>query len=108
MATRKKLSNRRKKQISKDCWDMDYAFYNWMLEHLKVYLKDASPVVDLTYNKEEYNGVEYTQEEAVKRMIKLCENLTNDRTSYIFSEDCQRDAEELIDLWKIWHRAMWW
>jgi len=106
MATRKKLSNRRKKQISRDCWDLDFAFYKWLLEHLNVYLKEAC--VDLEFYKEEYNGKVYTQREAIERMIEICKWLTRNDYDYIWARESDERVDELLDLWKIWHRAMWW
>lgn len=103
--TKKKLNNRRKKKLSRECWCLDYTFYEWLLEHLQVYLKDASKYIDLEFNKEEYNGKEYTQEEAINRMIELCKLLTRDDSSFLYETEY---SDELIDLWKIWHRAMWW
>ena len=108
MATRKKLSNRRKKQISRDCWDLDYAFYKWLLEHLQVYLKDATGIIDLEYHKAEYNGKEYTQREAIERMIETCKWLTRNDFDYIWDRESDGKVNELLDLWKIWHTAMWW
>ena len=107
MATRKKLSNRRKRQISRDCWNLDFAFYKWVLEHLKVYLKDATGIINLEYHTEEYNGKVYTQREAIERMISLCEMLIS-RESNIWSEEYHKCEEELMDLWRIWYGYMWW
>ena len=105
--TRKKLSNIRKKQISRDCWNLDYAFYKWSLEHLKVYLKDATGTIDLGYHTEEYNGKVYTQKEAIERMILLCETLVSKKFN-TWSPEYHKCEDEFIDLWKIWYRYLWW
>lgn len=103
--TKKKLSNKRKKKIARECWDLDYAFYQWLLEHLEVYLKDASKIVDLEFNVQEYEGIRYSQREAIERMITICRTLLRNNSDYLFEYKLQN---ELLDLWKIWHRAMWW
>ena len=58
-----------KKKISKECWDLDSAFLKWLKEHLIVYLKEASKVVDLNWHKFQYKGEELTQEQIIKKNI---------------------------------------
>ena len=58
-----------KKKISKECWDLDSAFLKWLKEHLIVYLKEASKVVDLNWYKFQYKGEELTQEQIIKKNI---------------------------------------
>ena len=58
-----------KKKISEECWDLDSAFLKWLKEHLIVYLKEASKVVDLNWHKFQYKGEELTQEQIIKKNI---------------------------------------
>ena len=58
-----------KKKIRKECWDLDSAFLKWLKEHLIVYLKEASKVVDLNWHKFQYKGEELTQEQIIKKNI---------------------------------------
>ena len=47
----------RKKINKKDVWNLDNAFYEWLYEGLKRYIKSA--FVDLNYRKFEYEGKQY-------------------------------------------------
>ena len=67
--------NRIKKRIKRECWNLDDTFYNWLLEHLRVYLKDASIIIDLDYRTLTVNGVSRTQKEAIKHVIKQIEKI---------------------------------
>ena len=106
MATRKKLSNRRKKQIYKDTWSLDYAWIEWLCERLPVYLREGGKIVDLTFYKfKDYQGVERTEEEIVKQMIDLCNWLRKNYFSDITSKD---KYDELCYLWSEASQALWW
>ena len=61
----------KKRQISRDCWDLEYTFFKWLEERLPVYLKEGGAFVDLEYHKFEFRGKEYTQKELIERMIHL-------------------------------------
>lgn len=98
-----KKNSIKKKKIRKDCWNLDVSFIHWLKERLPVYLKDASSVVNLNCSKITYKDKEYTQEEIIKRMIELINLIEDD---YIFSESAYVD--ELLDLWKLVFRKMWW
>ena len=43
--------------------------------------------------------------EAIERMITICRTLLRNNTDYLFEYKLKN---ELLDLWKLWHRAMWW
>ena len=68
----------KKKRIRRDCWDLDYAFYQWLRERLPVYLKDAGRRIDLEYHKFEFRGKEYTQKELIERLITITDTLLGD------------------------------
>ena len=95
-----------KRKISKECWNLDYAFYEWLNEHLKVYKKEASKIVDLEYHKFEYNGREWTQIEIIDHLIFLTGQVILD---YFDWGDFSTEYKERIhDLWKIVCESMWW
>ena len=96
-----------KRKISKECWDLDDAFLVWLYEHLKVYLKEASKVVDLNYHKFTYKDEELTQEEIIRRLITLLEEVKTLDTWLYEKEYCDK-CDEILDLWKLVFYAMWW
>lgn len=108
MATKKKLGSRKKKQITRDCWDLDHAWLYWLKERLPVYLKDAGRYIDLEYYKfVGYRGEILTQRELVIRMIKLINWLTSPEVDD-WSDEYDKKYRELMHLWSISSRALWW
>lgn len=114
--TKKLLKHR--KQVSKDCWSMDHAWFKWMDEHLKTYLKEAGRVVDLDYYSFTVNGETLTQRQTVEKMIELVERILdmqfyhNEKYMEMDIEEYQKLFEdtknELCDWWKETVFAMWW
>lgn len=91
----------KKKRIRRDCWNLDFAFYQWLKERLPIYLKDAGRIIDLEYFKLEFRGKEYTQKELIERMIELLH----------FVDDYDLDlvkGKEVLEIWAMIAPAMWW
>ena len=95
-----------KRKISKECWSLDYAFVKWLNEHLKVYKKDASKMVNLEYHRFDYNGEELTQLEIINRLINLTDTLMLDYD--MWNDDCIQKSKEMLELWAVVFPAMWW
>lgn len=108
---KKRLSNKQKKKIAKDTWNLDRSFYEWLYPRLKCYLKRAGKVLDLDYYKVEYNGKTYTQRECIERMIKILDNYFLSSKVFHFSDDYHETIEmegELLGLWAKVCPMMWW
>lgn len=95
-----------KRTIKRECWDLDYSLIKWLNEHLKVYLNEAQEYIDLGFNKFDYKGTEYTEEQIIIRMIEITNKLKN--TYYDQTEEVKDLVDELYDLLKIVHFALWW
>ena len=94
-----------KNRIRKDCWDLDFAFIKWLNSHLKVYKKDASKIVDLTYHTYIYNDKELTQIEIIDKLISLTNELLNmSNVDFDYAEK----TTEMLNLWTLVFPAMWW
>lgn len=102
----KRLNNRLKRKISKECWNLDYSFIKWLNQHLKVYLKDADKIVDLDYHKFTYNEKEWTQREIIERLIFLTDQLLIDYSD--LNDFWKEYTTQMLDLWKVVFPAMWW
>lgn len=72
----------------------------WLFERSVEYLKSASKIVNLEYYSFAYKGEEKTQKELVKVLIELSKKATENYSDEKFNE--------LMELWKIFHRVMWW
>ena len=108
---------RHKKKVSKECWNMDNAFYDWAEEHLKTYLKDADKIVDLEFQSFTVDDKTLTQKAAIIYMIELLEKLRKIREfePYVLSIDAKELVKEfnetLKEFGKWWFEvlpAMWW
>lgn len=95
----------RKRQMRKDCWNLDYAFIKWLNDRLPIYLKDASTIVNLNYHKFIYKEQEYTQEELIRYLIKLCRGFVDDTYDTICHYE---EYMEIFQIWAIIAPAMWW
>lgn len=103
---KKRLRTIKRKKISEECWNLNYSFIKWLNEHLRVYKKEASKIVNLEYHTYEYRGRKYTQLEAIDRMIFLSGQMLLD---YCDLSDFQEEyKDQLMDLWKLVFDAMWW
>lgn len=90
----------------RDTWAMDSAFFCWLYERLKMYLKCSSEIIDLEFDKFEYNGVEYTQLQLITILLeKLEEAFWEEDIGCNISIDLER---EICEIWKILCPSMWW
>lgn len=103
--TKKRLRKIEEKKIYKECYDLDYSFIKWLNIRLKIYLKGALNVIDLTFYKFEFKGKIYTQEELIKKMIKLSDEIL---ASDWIDEGYSEKIDELLDIWKLVFKVMWW
>lgn len=114
--------NRIKRKIKRECWNLDNTFYSWLLEHLKVYLKDASIIIDLDYRILTVDDTSLTQREAIKHIIKQIEKILFIKdasptklitkgyyTSYEeINEDCEITLKNAMAWWAEILPYMWW
>lgn len=89
----------------RETWNLDFVFYLWLYERLKMFL-DVT-VIDLDFHRFEYNGKEYTQRQMIDMMIE--------RLEFCFSKEYNSFNAEHVDyvleIGKIWATvlpAMWW
>ena len=83
----------------RETFALDDAFYQWLYEHLKMYLQEADPVIDLTnttFNHWEWEGKTICLREAILLMIGLLDDY------FLFQicheEYCRRHFHECTDL----------
>lgn len=90
-----------------ETWDLNYTFYAWLYEHLRMYVDCSEKIINLEYHKFEWNGETYTQLAIIQMMIE--------RLQFYFSEDYNDFDEydtayvrEIGELWALVLPAMWW
>lgn len=107
---------------SRETWSLDYVFYMWLYERLKMFVEIGGQVVDLNFHKFNFKGKEYTQLELINMMIE--------RLEYYFNEDARdskideyrkqgmgifeadnkayEPVKEIGEIWALVLPAMWW
>lgn len=101
---------------SRECWNLDSTFCQWLYSHLMMYLKDAKKTINLDYHKFTFNNKIYTQKEAIEFILKrLKEYLTFDSyESLNFDESIKKENaihEEIKDAIRLWaeiYNVCWW
>lgn len=95
-----------KKKISKECYDLNVSFLNWLRVRLPVYLREAGKTVDLDWRRFMHKGEELTLRQLIERMIYLLKLIEGkdawDGDEYI--EPCN----EILEIWSTVFHAMWW
>lgn len=93
---------------SYETWCLDFQFYGWLYERLKMYLDYNC--VDLTYHKFEYEGNVYTQLELINKMIYGCELVFSQEFHRLRSltDEEEKAIEDVRWIWATVMPAMWW
>lgn len=94
-----------------ELWNLDYIFIEWINTRFKVYKKQTK--VDLTYHKFKYKGKSYTQGELIDEIIRISDILVNEDFYFdtIFGSVPKEDGklyDELLDMFSLVIRCMWW
>lgn len=110
---RKKKWKKERKEYgfdSRETWNLNTTFVEWLYSHLKMYKKEANKKVDLTYHKFMWKGQEITQLDAINLIIKECEfYLLNKNSDNIGAEnEAYKRMQEILKLWADIFPSMWW
>lgn len=85
-----------------ETWNLDQTMVQLLYERVKLF--EEVTVTDLAYSSIEFEGKEYTTEEAVGLLLSLCEQYFND-------PDCNDGIESMRRIWRLWAElspSMWW
>ena len=102
----------------RDTWVLNKVFVEWLYSHLKMYLHKVENIIDLTYYKYKFEGKTYTQEEAIKYIIKCCKYFILATDTHIpkkykkgkkySEENAYKKMEKAIRLFSKAFGNMWW
>ena len=93
---------------SRETWSLDYVFYMWLYERLKMYIEYAGEIVNLNFHKFIYKEKEYTQLELINMMIERLEFYFEKGDSFDLSEEEYEFIKEIGEIWALVLPAMWW
>lgn len=96
---------------SRETWGLDTTMLELLYERLMMFRERASEIVDLSFHKVTYRGVEYTHEVLLNMMIDKSARILH----YVYDNNDESDQSDIADLtrevWEIWaivHPYMWW
>ena len=96
-----------KKKISKECYELDASFLDWLRVRLPVYLREASTIIDLDWRRFKYKGEELTQRQLIERMIYLLK-IIEGKDFWDGKEEYEEPCNEILEIWSTVFHAMWW
>lgn len=105
---REKWKEQRKKYgfDERETWSLNYTFYAWLYERLKMYLEKADSVVDLNFYMFTYKKETLTQKEWIIKLIGYCEDyLENPDT---LEEKKLKQMKDIVNIWNMILPCMWW
>lgn len=105
-----------KQKLKEECWNLNVELIIWINKHFKVFLEDSSKIVNLEFYKYKYRNKEYTQEEIIKMIIEITDELLKDNEPKIYDEQTMLRylrkqislVNKMYDLLKLVHWEMWW
>lgn len=104
---------------SRECWNLDDIFIQWLYSHLMMYLENVTGIINLEYHKFDFDGKEYTQKEAIEFILcRLKNNLTYRNTVEYRNADALKRIEieensdngvyDAIRMWAEIYGSCWW
>ena len=91
----------------RETWDLQFTFFLWLYERLKMYVFAASPNIDLNHHRFVYNETSYTQQQMIDMMLERLEFYFSDKYQR-YDQEQQPYIEEIAKLWATVLPAMWW
>jgi hypothetical protein len=106
----KKREKRWKKQRkkygfdSRECWNLDRTFIEWLYSHLMMYKENSEKVIDLSFHKFKFDGKEYTQRDGIDFILNTLQQALKAK-----SGDYDVEAvKNAIHMWAEVFSACWW
>ena len=95
----------------RETWELNNTFIQWLYSHLKMFMAKAEDTVDLTFRTFDFEGVVYTQQDAIKYIINACEKYLVALYKFEYNVEEEKIIEETqkaLRLWAMIFPTMWW
>ena len=89
----------------RETWGLDYTFYLWLYNRLKMY--DEVNCINTDTHKFEYKGEELTQQDCIDRMIEGCK-IAITKDSFKHTDEELEKVDDVAKIWAICINSMWW
>lgn len=95
---------------SRETWNLNHNFVEWLYSHLKMYKKEASKIIDLTAHKINWDEKEITQIEAIDILLKECKFflINVNGTDLEKEKKAYERMQKATKLWAELFPYMWW
>lgn len=102
---------------SRETYNLDITFMEWLYTRLSMYKKKAGQVIDLSFTKFEYGGKEYTLEELIDKILRLCKfyfknSIHVEKSNIEKIGECEKLADEAMQkatrIFALILPALWW
>lgn len=93
----------------RETYSLDFAFYCWLYERLRMYFEKADPVVDLDYHKLDFKGEEFTLKELIFMLLDRLElYFKKERKCTEYTPEEAQKVREIGEIWAIILPYAWW
>lgn len=90
---------------SRETWNLDRTFIEWIYTRVSMYKEHASKIVDLNFHKILYGDSEITQMEAIDKILELAaQALTENSNENLYFSN----LKEICVIWTNLVYHMWW
>lgn len=87
---------------SRELWDLEYTFYCWLYERLKMFIERAS--VNLESHTFEYKGETLPQKKCIDKMLEGLEIVL---TKEVYTEEENTKVKDIVPIWALVIHYMW-
>ena len=93
---------------SRETWCMDNLFYQWLYEHLRMYVDVCNCMLDDPDMTWEYKGEQLTQKQIIDMLLERLEYVFKFDLVFYVPEEKREYVDEIPVLWGMVMGAMWW
>lgn len=88
----------------REIWNLDFSFYCWLYERLKMYTERA--IVNLETHTFKYKGETLTQKQCIDKMLEALEIVLTKQDYDLTTEDWYK-IEDIPHIWALVIHCMW-
>ena len=94
----------------REVWDLDFSFYCWVYERVRMYLERSQQIVNLHDKTNSYlwQGEEFSQFDLMQELLARLELYFKDEQNYwVKTEQEERMVKEIGEIWAVLLPGMW-
>lgn len=92
----------------RETWNLDFTFYLWAYEHLRMYVDRAEGIIDLDNHPVIYKGKEYSERGLINKLMDAIIDFSKIDFDYWEIEDKREYYREIGEMWAVLLPHLWW